>query len=155
MSPEGARARTNPSNRLAITANRDTPGVSGQSFLFRQSDNIGGDLVQSRLIEFCDAATSQEAVAGESRGPGAGSAGWQNVAWTGCVVPQGDRRMMSQEGGPTVADLGDLLTRICRFDVQVFRRKLVGQFACLRFIADQDQRAKCFQAVECQCASFQ
>ncbi len=98
-----------------------------QTLFFRQLDNIGGDLVQGRFVKLGHTAAAQKTVAGQSGCPSAGAAGRQHVTRAGCVIAQRNRRVMPQEGRAAVANLGDLISWVGRFDVQVLGSELIGQ----------------------------
>ncbi len=63
--------------------------------------------------------------------------------------------MVSQKCGAAVLDLRDQVSRVRRFDVQMLRCELVGQFAGVLLIANQNQCPKCFQTVDRQIISLQ
>ena len=57
------------------------------------------------------------------------------MAWASRIIPNGNRRMMPQKRRAAVADLGDLITWIRRFDVRPLkntRQKGTGPVARLR-----------------------
>ena len=84
-------------------ANGDTACMGGEPFFLRQSDNIVGDLVQGRFIKLGDASTSQETVARETGGPGAGATGGQHVQ-----IEQASQLKLTPGGSGTALGLSRL-----------------------------------------------
>ncbi len=136
-------------------SDRDASGVGGETFFFGDSGDVCGDFGEGVFVEFGDAASASEVVAGEAGGPGAGAAGGEDVAGAGGVVTEGDGGVVAEERGAAVSDLGDQGVRVVGLDVEVFGGEQVGELARLVGIPDADQRPERFERFDRQIAAIE